>query len=815
MVFSNSLPSITELGLVDTPRHEDFDRLTRLAAMLFGSKIAIISIVEPEKDRQYFTSAHGLPEPWATTRETRLSHSFSQYVISENAPLVVEDARTHPLVQANGAVSDLGVVAYLGAPIYGPDDAPIGALCVIEQEPRAWSETDIAALKDLSDAVTSKIRLRASVWDKEQLLRKASLFGRIVERAAHEVFIFDAESLRFIEVNTGARENLGFTMQELNELTPVDLKPDCDRAEYEALILPLRDGRVPFLEFESSHRRKDGSDYLASVRLELHHGIDDLKFVAFCRDITEQRQLERVFEEAIRAMPGRFMMFDAADKLIFANKNESAPIAEMNQGLAPGMALEDFVQGLAKTHLVEDASQNPTVWADKQLERLRGGQGIAFKDVNGRFIEVRQSATQEGGRILLSLDVTKREEALVSAEHAQSEADTANQAKSEFLAAMSHELRTPLNAVIGFGQLLEADRPRTMTPDQQEYAQYVVKSGQHLLSLVSEVLDLAGIEAGHLKLSIEPVDAQPLISSVLSTMAPVALKSGIRLALEETNWRPKVQADVQRLRQVLLNLVSNAIKYNSAGGSVSARLVEYDNRVRIEIADTGLGIEESLWSRVFTPFDRLGHDSSAIEGAGIGLALCKQLAEAMNGTIGFKSSAGVGSTFWIDLALADMASTAPFAEAADALPTSSSEYSLLYVEDNPSNLRLMEHLIATQPNVQMFSAPSGGLGLELAKARKPDVIVLDINLPGMSGFDILRYLKSRPETWNTPVIALTASAMPNDVKRGLAAGFFRYITKPLDVNEFLAAIELALNEKPMDKDAVVDSDMSNQRALNN
>lgn len=808
------IASLSELGLVDASRHEDFDRLTRIAIRLFKSEFALISIVEAEKGRQFLTSAQGLPEPWATSREMPLSHSFCQHVKSQNTPLVIDDARTHPLVQANGAVKDLGFIAYLGAPIYGPDDAPIGALCVIAQEPRAWVANDISALMDLADAVTSKIKVRASLLEREQTFRRASRFGRIVERAAHEVFIFDAQTLHFIEANAGARENLGFSLEELQLMTPLDIKLEYGSADFEALIAPLRAKTAAFLEFETFHRRKDGSDYLVSIRLELHEDYGDSSFVAFCRDITEQRKLEHALEEAVSAMLGRFMMFDAADSLIFANNNDFTPTNQFNQTWAPGMTLKDVVERLANSRLIEDANVDSAAWIAEQMAKFREGEGTAYKKVDGRFIEVRQSATRDGGKILLSIDVTEQKKALAAAERAQSEAAAASQAKSEFLAGMSHEFRTPLNAVMGFGQLLEMDRPRSLTPDQKEYAQHVVKSGNHLLSLISEVLDLAGIEAGHLKLSIEPVNAEALICDVITTMGPVASKSGITLTFDTSDWRPNIQADMQRFRQVLLNLMSNAIKFNSANGSVTVRLVEHEAQARIEIVDTGPGIEETLWPKLFTPFERLGHEKSTIEGAGIGLALSKRLVEAMDGKIGFESSVGVGSTFWIDLALTESAQDTELDESADLRPAAGGKFSLLYVEDNPSNLQLMEHLIGTQPDVQMHSAPSGTLGLELAKARRPDVIVLDLNLPGMSGFDVLRHLKSHPETWNTPVLALTASAMPNDVTRGLAAGFFRYITKPLDVNAFLTAIEDALIERHTERGATPATEATECRAKN-
>ena len=269
----------------------------------------------------------------------------------------------------------------------------------------------------------------------------------------------------------------------------------------------------------------------------------------------------------------------------------------------------------------------------------------------------------------------------------------------------------------------------------------------------------------------------------------------ITLEIEDSDWRPSVKADVQRLRQVLLNLVSNAVKYNRPNGTVTLRLVNHDGRARIEVSDTGLGIDEALWPKLFTPFDRLGRDASAIEGAGISLALSKRLAEAMEGAVGFRSVANEGSTFWVDLALTEEARHKEASVTGGLEANADNRYTVLYVEDNPSNLRLMEHLMATLPNVELLSAPSGNLGLEIARAQRPDVIVLDLNLPGMSGFDVLAQLKAQPETQSTPVLALTAASMPNDVRRGLEAGFFRYITKPLDVNAFLGAIELALQSR--------------------
>ena len=382
------------------------------------------------------------------------------------------------------------------------------------------------------------------------------------------------------------------------------------------------------------------------------------------------------------------------------------------------------------------------------------------------------------------------------ADAARQSAENASKAKSDFLSSMSHELRTPLNAVIGFGQLLQTDRDRCLSAKQQEYCHHIIGAGNHLLNLVNEILDLAGIEAGRLKMSLERVSVTETFDSIRRTMLPLAEKNDIRLEVSLPADIPDVHADQLRLHQVLLNLVSNGIKYNRAGGKVelAAELLP-SGRVRMRISDTGIGIDPTKQDKLFEPFERLGAEYTGVEGTGIGLTLSRNLVNAMHGTLGYSSSRNQGSTFWVDLPAESPATPlirTGAAASAGAGPAAAGGYALLYVEDNPINLKLMEDLVATLPDVVMLCAPSGQLGLDLAVAHRPDVIVLDLNLPGLSGFEVLSRLKTMPQTVDIPVIALTASAFAKDRKRGLAAGLFRYLTKPIDIDAFLTAVGDAL-----------------------
>ena len=376
-------------------------------------------------------------------------------------------------------------------------------------------------------------------------------------------------------------------------------------------------------------------------------------------------------------------------------------------------------------------------------------------------------------------------------------AEMANRAKSDFLARISHELRTPLNAVLGFAQLIEMNPKEPLTARQGRHVGQIRKSGNHLLSLIDEILDLSKIEAGTIRISIERVPLGSVFEQLRETLQPLADSAQIRLVIDLPNELPAVRADRVRLIQILMNLGTNAIKYNRRGGQITLQAHwSGGDIVRLAVIDTGVGIPRELHGDVFKPFNRLGAEEGSIEGTGIGLAISHRLTALMQGVLAFESELNQGSTFWIELPTAGppepLAVETHDADAADSelagLDAAEKQLTLLYVEDNPPNIALMQDLVDSVPNLRLLTAPNGNTGLALAHAHRPDLIVLDINLPGMNGFEVLKRLKYAQRTRAIPVVALTAAAQPNDVERGKAAGFTHYLTKPINVQEFLLAI---------------------------
>jgi PAS domain S-box-containing protein len=379
-------------------------------------------------------------------------------------------------------------------------------------------------------------------------------------------------------------------------------------------------------------------------------------------------------------------------------------------------------------------------------------------------------------------------------------AERANRAKSDFLSSMSHELRTPLNAVIGFGQLLAATGGKAASAEQHAgYVRHIVEAGQHLLLLINELLDLAQIEAGRVNVQLQSVPVQALLDECLRMMAPMAATRSIQLvAPTDGDWH--ALADRGRLKQALINLLSNAIKYNRPNGVVSITCARpRELRLRIEVSDTGAGLRPAQMAELFQPFNRLGQETGKTEGSGIGLVLTKRLVELMNGEIGASSTPDVGSVFWIELPeAAALPAPSAGAEAQAAMPhlpdatSTPPQVPVLCVDDHPASQMLVEEILRHRPQLKLLKADNGWLGVELARAHRPAVIFMDNNMPGMSGREAQRILHADARTTHIPIIALTASAMIGDVEDGVAAGFFRYLTKPVDVAELLQAVDDAL-----------------------
>ncbi|MDP3031240.1 MAG: ATP-binding protein [Rhodocyclaceae bacterium] len=425
----------------------------------------------------------------------------------------------------------------------------------------------------------------------------------------------------------------------------------------------------------------------------------------------------------------------------------------------------------------------------------------ALRDAQGGIIGFLLIGTDNTARKQIEAERTQLDQALqdrnAELETARAVAEKSNLAKSDFLSSMSHELRTPLNAILGFAQLIESGTP-IPTIAQKRNLDQILKAGWYLLELINEILDLALIESGKAMLSFEPVSLAEVMLECRAMIEPQAHKRGIDMTFPRFELPYFVSADRTRVKQVLINLLFNAIKYNKPQGTVA---VEYaliaPQAIRICVRDTGVGLTAEQLGQLFQPFNRLGKESGAEEGTGIGLMVTKQLVELMGGTIGVESTSGVGSVFWFELGLATGPLLAiPEAEHAVPLlvpvPDGAAQRTVLYVEDNPANLELVEQLIGRRSDLRLLSAADANLGIEFARVYQPAVILMDINLPGISGIEALKILHADPLTAHIPVIAISANAVPRYIETALAAGFSDYLTKPIKVNEFMDTLDVVL-----------------------
>ena len=406
------------------------------------------------------------------------------------------------------------------------------------------------------------------------------------------------------------------------------------------------------------------------------------------------------------------------------------------------------------------------------------------------------------GAITSFVDISESKRAESELRAAKADAEKANRAKSDFLSSMSHDLRTPLSAILGFAQLLESGSPPP-TLAQKRNIDQILKAGWYLLEMINEILDLALIESGKLSVSMEVISLAAIVDECATMIGPQVQTRDITVSYPLSDIPYSVRADRTRLKQVLINLLSNAIKYNRVGGAIDVAFrANTPGRIRIEVRDTGEGMTPDKLAQLFQPFNRLGKEESAEQGTGIGLVLTKRLVELMGGAIGVESTVGVGSVFWFDLSLAtEPLPAARVAELTAAPPADIQPdaplRTLLYVEDNPENMTLFEALIAHRKDIRLLTAMNANRGIEIARAAAPDVILMDIKMPGMSGIEALEILREDPSTAHIPIIALSANAMPDDIEKCLALGLFRYLTKPIEFNELMDTLDAALNGRKM------------------
>jgi len=655
---------------------------------------------------------------------------------------------------------------------------------------------------------------------KKALLKTGALQNAILNSANFSSIATDEKGVIQL-FNVGAERMLGYSAAEVvDQITPADISdPQEVIARAAALSVELKTTITPGFEalafkasrgiediYELTYIRKDGTRFPAIVSVTALR--DDAQAVIGYLLIGTDNSARKHVEEKLRWTEESFrLMVESVTDCAIVMLDPEGSVVSWNTGAQriKGFQTDEIVGRHFATFYPEDEVIRGKPLRDLEQAASSGrheDEGWRIRKDGSRFwanivfTAIRDQAGGLRGFAKLTRDLTERNKVEATLTNARAIAETANLAKSDFLSSMSHELRSPLNAILGFAQLMESDSPPP-TPAQGESIIQILNAGWYLLELINEILDLATIESGKLSMSLEPVSLNELLLECHSMIEPLAKRRGIVMNFPRSDAAYCVKADRTRIKQVLINLLSNAIKYNRASGSVAVDCTAdpASGRIRITVADTGAGLEPEKLEQLFQPFNRLGQESGGEEGTGIGLVVSKRLVELMDGLIGVESTVGTGSTFWVELhstaplslpasaeAIAATASTAPPAEVR----------TLLYVEDNPANMQLVQRLISRRNDLRLLSAMDGIQGVEMARASLPDVILMDINLPGISGIEALKILRDDKTTAHIPVVALSANAMPRDIQRGISAGFFRYLTKPIKVAEFMETLNVAL-----------------------
>lgn len=682
-------------------------------------------------------------------------------------------------------------------------------------------------------------RIRVTLTDATQTRRKNDLLPAGILQTAilnsTQLSAVATDTQGIIQIfNAGAERMMGYDASDVvGHVTPYDLRDTQERNDRAQALsaefcMPIAAGLEAFtfkasrgIEdiYELTCIRKDGSRFPAIVSVIALRDDDDaiIGFLLIYTDNTARQRAKQALVESERRLNFALRMshtggwdIDLVDQeshrtvdigRIFGTHSEtekwdydvflSYVLPEdrkvVDQRFKKAMAAQtgwDF-----ECRIQREDGEVRWIWATG--EHQADGEGH-MRRMAGIIQDITNRKQAEAERAQLTQALTERNAEL---ELAKLEAEQANLAKSDFLSNMSHELRTPLGAILGFAQLMES---RTTDPTQKKSVDQILKSGWYLLTLINEILDLAAIESGKIALDMAPVSIADIVQECEAMVEPQSQLRNIHVQFKLGTQPLWMYADHTRTKQVIINLLSNAIKYNRPDGTVTLDCApQTSGALRITVRDTGEGLAAAQIAQLFQPFNRLGRNSSVIEGTGIGLVVCKRLVGLMGGTMGVDSVVGQGSAFWIELPqvseLPHAAQlVAPVAYRPEATAVDAPAHLLLYVEDNPANLMLMQEIMARRTDMRLISAMDADRGIALARSALPEVILMDINLPGIGGLEALRVLKQDPATAHIPVIAVSANALPADIQTGLTSGFFRYLTKPIVIRELMDAIDLAL-----------------------
>jgi PAS domain S-box-containing protein len=693
----------------------------------------------------------------------------------------------------------------------------------------------VTALRDAGSAIIGYLLIgtdnTARKQAEEALLKAGALQSAIFNSANFSSIATDAKGVIQI-FNVGAERMLGYAAADvMNKITPADISdPQELIARALALSVELSTPITPGFEalvfkasrgiediYELTYIRQDGSRFPAVVSVTALRDAQNaiIGYLLIGTDNTARKRVEaeqKILDQRLRDQQFYTRSLFESNIDAIMTTDPSGIITDVNKQMEAltGSTRDELIGAPFKSFFTDPERAEASIKLALREKKVTNYE-LTVRAWDGTETVVSYNATTfyDRGRRLQGVfgaarDVTERkrldqvlQEKNVELESARALAEKANRAKSEFLSSMSHELRSPLNAILGFAQLMASESPQP-TPSQAGSIDQILHAGWYLLELINEILDLSAIESGKLSMSVEPVPLTEVLAECQAMIEPQAQKRGHSLHFPRLDPPRFVLADRIRLKQVLINLLSNAIKYNRPDGRIVVECTEATPaRTRLSVRDTGLGLSPEKLAQLFQPFNRLGQEKGGEEGTGIGLVMSKLLVEMMGGVIGVESIVGEGSVFWFELD-----ASAPSALEPDTAATRSAAgekarpdappRTLLYIEDNPANLLLVEQLIARRPDMRLLSATDGNAGIAIARASLPDVILMDINLPGISGTQAMQILREDPATAHIPVIAISANAMVGDIKRGIEEGFFRYLTKPIHVDEFMDALTVAL-----------------------
>jgi len=807
------LKALRQTGLMDSLAEPSFDRLTRLASRLIRAPVALVSLVDD--CRQFFKSAVGLPEPWASYRQTPLSHSFCQHVVISARPLIINDARNDPRVVGNLAISELGVVAYLGIPLVTLEGEVLGSFCVIDLTPRDWSIDEVETMVDLAASVASEIELRRDVeWrirQADELKSNQRFIQSILEATPAILYVFGLAEKRTLWTNGRIKSILGYPDRSMLEMAEPEVRglihPDdlsnfvCTLDDVESLA----DGQVRDAEYRMKHA--DGSWRWLHNRTVVSRrdrsGKPD-RVLGFVEDVTAAKQAECLARRMFEISSDAHLIFDEHDGILDCNQ----AALKILRGDAKSAILGRHPASFSAKYLPDGT---PYVTDPTVIDATARREGhFRFDWWATRFdgevfpCEVSLTPVEVAGRSLLLVvwhDLTERKQAEEELRRAKKAAEAANLAKSAFLANMSHEIRTPMNGVIGMTDLaLDTD----LTPQQREYLGLVRSSAESLLTVINDILDFSKIEAGKLQLEPIPFDLHRLIGDSIRPLAIRAEDKGLELVARIAPGVPTLMVgDPGRLRQVLVNLVGNAIKFTKHGEvvvaiePVEAGLIADRVGLRFLITDTGIGIPATKLNSIFEPFEQAdGSTTRKFGGTGLGLSICSKIVELMGGRIDVESELGRGSSFQFTVWLGR--EQCPDDSLEGRYLATVAGRSVLIVDDNQSVRRVLEELLrrwGARPRSVSSETEAIRVLLEQRREGRPfAAAILDQRLAGSSGLDLARWIRFDDSMPPLPMVLLNSASRPVDSGLGPTLGIAGFVTKPVLASELLRALADAIGD---------------------